>query len=169
MGDRTPLPDKDRIFTADQAAQTARSLADYFSGTGYQDDTLARMAGSMAAVLEARNNYETDTSRYGARVTFVDDDGERHTALVMEPAVTQHAGDEAWDPHQEKMVDPREEYPLGTVQLVYTPEFNLSSEDGFFDRISNLEVATSVTPASGPDDTYCYYSGWSLALSEGPA
>lgn len=166
MGERTPLPDKDHVYTYDQAAQTARALADYFARSGHQDETLERMANSMAAVLEARNNYETDTSRYGARVTFVDEDGEPHTALVMEPAVTMDGGSEAWDPHQEKMVDPREEYPLGTVQLIYTPEFDLSSEEGFFDRISNLEVATSVTPARGPDDTYCYYSDWEHALAE---
>lgn len=165
--DRIELPDT--ISSHEQAADTALALVEYFDGdSGYQDDTLALLANSIQAVCRARAQHRghqlTDTTRYGARVTYVDDDGEAHTAIVMEPEVAAMTSNEAWDPYQEEYVNPQEEYPLGTVQLVYTPNYDLS--DGFnFDRIDHLEVATSVMPAQEPDSTRCYYAGWEYALN----
>lgn len=165
---RIILPDT--ISQSRDAADAALALAEHFDGDEYSNDqTLAQLANAIQSVCRARWNTRSpnfeDASRYGSRVTFIDSDGEAHTAIVMEPEVASMSTDEAWDPYKEKMVNPQEEYPLGTVQLVYTPEYNLS--DGFnFDRISDLEVATSVTPATKPDTTYCYYAGWDYALNE---
>lgn len=159
------LPEK--LHTFDDAAVAARALGDFFGdGERTTDDYhLAQMANALAAVCEARASkpWEDDRSRYGARVTFVDGEGEAHTAIVLEPEVAAMEADEAWDPHRGEEVDPREAYPLGTVQLVY-PEEGQFTGDYFFDRVSGLEDATSVTPAAGPDDTYCYYPGWDYAL-----
>lgn len=95
----------------------------------------------------------------GARVTFVDDDGDAHRAIVLEPHVADMPADEAYDPHRDEMVDPSN-YPLGTVQLIYAP---FGDDDFFFDRPSDLEVATSVAPAKSPDATYAYFAGWDYA------
>lgn len=162
---RIELPD--HISSFGDAAQSARALSQFFSDErgGSTDQSLERMAGVLASVCEARNEDIDDSSRYGARVTYVDGDGEAHTAIVLEPEVSAMRTSEAWDPHREEMVDPQEAYPLGTVQLVYPSDGNFS--DGyFFDRLSTLEDATSVTPANGPDDRYCYYAGWDYALNE---
>lgn len=161
--DRVVL-DFDTISHHGDAAVAALALTEFF-----EDDnrTLAFLSNAVQSASQARWQNRVsdfnDTARYGSRVTFVDSDGEAHTALVMEPEVASMSADEAWDPYQEKYVDPKTAYPLGTVQLVYTPEFDLS--DGFnFDRISDLEVATSVAPAKEPEQTYCYYAGWEYAL-----
>lgn len=166
---RVKLPDA--ISTMDDAATCGLALTEYFdSESGYQDDTLANLANVIQSVCRARwqtrgPNLDEQT-RYGSRVTFIDGDGEAHTALVMEPEVASMNADEAYDPYQDKMVDPKSEYPLGTVQLIYTPDYNLS--EGFnFDRKSDIEVATSVAPASGPDAKYAYYAGWDYALENG--
>lgn len=161
---RVELPEK--IHTSGHAADAALALTEFFED---DDRTLARLANAIQSVCrardEARGHELGDATRYGARVTFVDGEGEAHTALVLEPEVTSMTADEAWDPYRGEYVNPAEAYPLGTVQLVYTPEFDLS--DGFnFDRIGDLEVATSVTPAKEPDQTYCYYAGWDYALGE---
>lgn len=165
---RIELPDA--ISTHKDAADAAKALTEFFaSDHGQTDDTLASLANAIQSVCRARWQNRgpnlNDASRYGSRVTFIDRDGEAHTAIVMEPEVASMQSDEAWDPYREEYVDPQEAYPLGTVQLVYTPEYNLS--DGFnFDRISDLEVATSVTPARKPDTSYCYYAGWDYALEQ---
>lgn len=157
--DDESLPDA--IYTHDHAAEVARALGDHFEKR--EDRTLKRMANAIASVMEARDDYEGDRGRYGSRVTFIDSDGDAHTAIVMEPEVGAISEPKAWDPYREEMVDPREAYPLGTVQLIYTPGFDLS--DGFnFDRKSDLEVMTSVPPARTPEETHCYYPGWDFAL-----
>jgi len=95
----------------------------------------------------------------GARVTFADSDGDAHRAIVLEPHVAEMGASKAYDPNRGEMVDPST-YPLGTVQLIYAP----FGEDGFFfDRPSDLEVATSVAPATSPDATYAYFAGWEYA------
>ena len=163
---RIELPDT--ISQHRDAADVALALVEYFnSDSGYQDDTLAALANSIQSVCRARwqsrSPQFSEESRYGSRVSFVDREGEAHTALVMEPEVAAMNADEAWDPYRAEYVDPQEAYPLGTVQLIYTPEYDLS--DGFnFDRVEDLEVATSVTPAKEPDQTYCYFAGWEYAL-----
>jgi hypothetical protein len=96
-------------------------------------------------------------------VTFLDKDGDPHTAIVLEPEVASLGVEEAWDPYREEYVNPQEAYPLGTVQLIY-PEEGQFTQDYFFDRLSGLECATSVTPARKPDQSYCYYAGWDYAL-----
>lgn len=154
----------DNLYTYGKAATACRALGDFFEQNG--DSMLAQMADSMASVTEARHQYESDTSRYGARVTFVDDDGDAHTAIVLEPEVATMAADEAYDPYRDEMVDPREEYPLGTVQLVYPTGDQTWPEDFVFSRTKDLEVATSVTPAKEPGQTYCYFSGWDYAHSQ---
>lgn len=160
--DRIVLPDT--ISTYRDAAVASLALSERFQDMG--DESLARLANAIQSVAQARDGDLGDTSRYGARVTYVDGDGEAHTALVMEPEVAQMNATQAWDPHREEYVNPQEAYPYGTVQLVYTPGFGLS--DGFnFDRKDDLEVATSVSPATEPGQTLCYYSGWDYALSDG--
>jgi hypothetical protein len=155
---RIEMPD--RIYTSAHAADAALALTEFFEE---DDQTLARLANAIQSVCRAQASDLDDRSRYGARVTFVDEDGEAHTAIVLEPEVASMQTDRAWDPYHGEYVNPAEAYPLGTVQLIYTPEFALS--DGFhFDRASDLAVATSVQPATSPDQTYCYYSGWSYAL-----
>jgi hypothetical protein len=163
--DRIILPDS--ISQHRDAADLAQALFEFFEG---DDRTLGMLANTIQSVCRARwdkrGHGTVDRTRYGSRVTFIDADGEAHTALVMEPDVASMSADEAWDPYHEEYVNPQTAYPLGTVQLVYTPDYNLS--DGFnFDRLSGLEAATSVTPATNPDQTYCYYSGWSYALEGG--
>lgn len=162
--DRIVLPDT--ISQHRDAAHAAQALFEHFED---DDRTLAMLANAIQSVCrarwESRGHKLNDQTRYGSRVTFVDGDGEAHTALVMEPEVASMNVDEAWDPYHEEYVNPQEAYPLGTVQLIYTTDYNLS--EGFnFDRKSDLEVATSVTPAKGPDQTYCYYAGWDYALED---
>lgn len=160
MGDRHELPDA--IYTNEQAAQVARALCEFYEEA--VDEPLARLANNIASVAQARSQDLGDTSRYGARVTFVDDDdGDPHTAIVLEPSVTSMQVDEAWDPYREEYVNPQEAYPLGTVQLIY-PEEGQFTQDYFFDRLSGLACATSVTPASTPEQTHTYYAGWDYAL-----
>lgn len=158
----------DRIHSMKHAADAALALTEFFEReSGGEDTTLAHLANSIQSVCRQRATSLEDASRYGARVTYVDADGVPHTALVLEPEVASMHADEAWDPYHEEYVNPQEAYPMGTVQLVYTPEFDLS--DGFnFDRLSDLEVATSVQPATAPDQTYCYYAGWEYALEHDP-
>lgn len=152
------------IYTYGQAATVARDLADFFDRTDGDSSSLSRLAGELASVCEVIDqDQDDDNRRYGARVTFVDGDGDAHCGLIVEPDIT-HAGGEAWDPRRGEMVDPREAYPHGTVQLVHGPA--LGPGDGFVDRSSDLDVATSVSPATGPDDTYCYYPGWEHAEAE---
>lgn len=155
---RRLLPDA--ISTIDDVATVARAIGDYF---GENDDNLARMANAIASVAEARKDYDSDHSRYGARITFVDTEGDPHTAIVLEPEVAVLDAPEAWDPHRGEMVDPREAYPLGTVQCIYPSDGKQWTDGFFFDRLSGLETATSVQPATGPDDAYCYYPGWEYA------
>lgn len=164
----TDLPNQ--VYHYQSAAKAARHLSEYFEAEG--DDTFSIILARIAAIAQAKWQDINDTSRYGARVTFVDGEGEAHTAIVLEPEVSSMPGERAWDPYQEKMVNVQEEYPLGTVQLVYPADgqFSITDKDDpdyfFFDRVSNLEAATSVTPARGPDDTYVYYPGWDYALGD---
>jgi hypothetical protein len=150
--------DPDDYVRRDEAIEAANMLYAYLEGNG--ENEMAQVVGSIGSVLSARK-METNNSMYGARVTFVDADGETHTGIVMEPHVTEVGHERCYDPHLGEYVEPSE-YPLGTVQLVYTPEGHLS-EDVFFDRLDTLEVATSVQPATGPEDVHCYYPGWSYA------
>lgn len=157
-----PTPNGD-YPTKDDARYAANTLVEYLRMK--EEDSLKKTAERLRSGIEAMYaDIDTGDSMYGARVSFVDTDGDAYTALVMEPSVSEIPLDEAYDPHKDKMVDPSE-YPLGTVQLVYTPDYNLS--DGFnFDRLSHLEVRTSVQPGTHPDDTYCYFAGWDYALKE---
>jgi hypothetical protein len=100
----------------------------------------------------------------GARVTYIDQDGEPHRGIVLEPEVD-GIGGQAYDPQKGELVDPSE-YPLGTVQLVRGDGWEFGSEDGFFDRVQSdspgrgLKAETSVTPAASEDDTHVYFAGW---------
>lgn len=161
--DRVELPD--HIYTTEDAADAALALVEHFdSDSGYQNDHLAHLANVIQSVCRARAQEVDDTSRYGARVTFIDREGDPHTGIVLEPEVASLGIEEAWDPYREEMVTPQEAYPLGTVQLIYPSGGAQWGEGFFFDRKSNLEVATSVVPARDPEDTYCYYAGWEYAL-----
>jgi hypothetical protein len=147
----------------EDAVVAAKMLYEYLDGNNY--DRMAPIVHSISNILQSRyGDWDADEGMYGSRVTFVDTDGESHTAIVMEPNVSEMTHDRAWDPNREEYVDP-EEYPWGTVQLVYTPYYDLS--DGFnFDRKDDLKVATSVTPATEPEQCYAYYPGWDYALSD---
>lgn len=142
-------------------AQTAaKMLADYCDGNGM--DVEARIVRSIQQVLAARGHTpDAGDEMYGARVTFVDDDGDAFAGFVMEPHVTELPAERAYDPNKDEYVDPGD-YPMGTVQLVYFPG-GVPGDDVFFDRPDDLEVATSVTPATHPEDTYCYFPGWDHA------
>lgn len=154
----------DTISRYKDAALAARALGDFFDRR--DDSTFEQMANAMASVLEARRRYENDSTRYGSRVTFVDDDGEAHTAIVLEPEVASMPAGEAYDPYRDEMVDPRESYPLGTVQLIYPSGDEIWPDDFVFSRTDDIEPATSVEPASGPDGTHVYYPGWEYAHEE---
>lgn len=95
----------------------------------------------------------------GAKVTFVDTDGDLHRAIVVEPEVAGMSAAKAYDPHKDEMVDPSN-YPMGTVNLVHAKEGSLGGDDSYFSRLDDLVMVTSVTPARKPDTTYCYYAGW---------
>jgi len=153
----------DAYVDHDDALAAARMLYEFLDGNNFK--RMAPVVHSISTILQARyGDWDAGDNMYGSRVTFVDGDGEAHTAVVMEPQVSEMTYDEAWDPNREEYVSP-EEYPWGTVQLVYTPDYDLS--DGFnFDRKADLEVATSVTPATHPDATYAYFPGWSYVLDE---
>lgn len=130
---------------------------------GFEDKNYDDFAETLRAVNRAYLIKTTDlvdnNNMVGARVTFVDKDGDAHRAIVIEPSVADMSVDEAWDPHRQEMVDPST-YPLGTVQLIYGSDGELGTDDYFFSRTDDLEVATSVIPAREPDSTYCYYVGW---------
>jgi len=161
--DADALPD--RIHTTKDAADVALALVEYFdSDHGYQDDTLAHLANCIQSTCRARSDSFDHTSRYGSRVTFIDSDGEAHTAIVLEPEVASLHVEEAYDPYLDEYVNPQEAYPLGTVQLIYPSDGKQWTGDFFFDRKSNLDVATSVQPATKPGQTHVYYAGWDYAL-----
>lgn len=147
------------------------------------DETLAALIerfdqmemGRMAdALRHVRRAYRIRTSdlvgnenMIGARVTYVDGEGEPHRGIVLEPEVSDIGG-ECWDPNKGETVD-ASEYPMGTVQLIRGDGWEFGSEDGFFDRLESdhpgrgIRAETSVTPATSPDDTYCYFAGWEYA------
>lgn len=108
----------------------------------------------------------------GARVSYVDSDGDAHRAIVLEPEVAGF-GQECYDPQRDEMVDPST-YPIGTCQLIYADSENgdFGVGDYLFDRLESdhpnrgLKVATSVTPAAKPNSTYCYYAGWDYVDSQ---
>lgn len=139
------------------------ALIDHFDAT----DRPA-FAESCRAIRRAFRIQTTDLvgadNMIGARVTFVDTDGEPHRAIVLEPEVS-GLHTPAYDPHRDEMVDPSE-YPMGTVQLIRGDGWEFGTDDGFFDRVESdhpgrgLRAETSVTPATSPDDTYCYFAGW---------
>jgi len=126
------------------------------------------LADAVRAVRRARRIKTSELvggdNMIGARVTFVDNDGDPHRGVVIEPEVSSMPGGEAYDPNRDEFVDPSD-YPMGTVQLVRGDgwEFGI---DGFFDRIKSekdgrgLRAETSVTPAREPDSAYCYFAGW---------
>lgn len=127
------------------------------------------LADALRAVRRARRIKTSDLvgndNMIGARVTFVDDDGDPHRAIVLEPEVAGMPASKAYDPHKDEMVDPSD-YPMGTVQLIHGDGWEFGTDTGFFDRVESdtsgtgLAAATSVTPARSPDDTYCYFAGW---------
>jgi hypothetical protein len=144
----------------DDAQTAAKMLAEYLNGNGME--TEGRIVENIQQVLAARGHEPDDGfDMYGERVTYVDADGAAFAGVVMEPNVTTIPADECWDPHKEAYVDPAD-YPLGTIQLIYFPG-GLPGEDMFFDRIGDIEVETSVPPATHPDDTWCYFPGWEYA------
>jgi len=106
-----------------------------------------------------------DDRMLGARVSFVDTDGDAHRAIVMEPHVEELGTMEAYDPQRDEMVDPST-YPMGTVQLIHAEDGEFGDDDFFFDRPDDLAIKTSVTPAKGPDAKYTYFAGWDLADEE---
>ncbi len=144
----------------DDAQTAAKMLAEYLIGNGMEP--AGRIVQNIQQVLSARGFKPGDGDEmYGARVTYVDDDGNAYAGIVMEPHVTEMPHEQAWDPHEEEYVDPAD-YPMGTVQIVYYPG-GIPGDDVFFDRLDNLEVKTSLPPATHPDDTWCYFPGWDYA------
>lgn len=157
-----PNQDVDYIVPEDVVLQ---AVIDAFDKTGRE---------SFADVLRVvKRAYRIETSdlvggdnMIGARVTFVDRDGEPHRALVLEPNVGNIFDDEAYDPRKGEMVDPSD-YPMGTVQLVRGDGWEFGEDfDGLFDRVESdspgrgLKAETSVPPARKPDAGYCYFAGW---------
>lgn len=140
------------------------ALIDRFDATG--DDNFADALRHVRAARRIKTSELVgNDNMIGARVTFVDGDGDPHRAIVLEPEVS-GIGTEAYDPHRDEMVDPSE-YPLGTVQLIRGDGWEFGDDyDGFFDRVQSehsgrgLKAETSVTPATSPDSTYCYFAGW---------
>lgn len=123
-------------------------------------DDLANVLRAVNRVFRIKTTDLVDNGNMiGARVTFVDRDGDPHRAVVLEPEVSDIPANEAFDPRKDEMVDPSE-YPTGTVQLIYGDGGEFGGDDYFFDRASSLQVATSVMPAKSPDSTYCYFAGW---------
>lgn len=139
------------------------ALIEHFESTGRP-----AFAQSCRAIRRAFRITTTDLvgndNMIGARVTFVDTDGDPHRAIVLEPEVSSIGG-KAYDPYKDEIVDPSE-YPLGTVQLIRGDGWEFGTDTGFFDRVESqsqgrgLRAETSVTPATSPDDTYCYFAGW---------
>lgn len=143
-------------------ADLLEAVVGSFEDSGYTD-----LADVLRVVNRVYRIKTTDLvggdNMVGARVTFVDDDGDAHRAIVIEPHVADMPADEAYDPHKGEMVDPSN-YPLGTVQLIYGEGGDFGTDDYFFSSASrDLEVATSVTPARSPDATYAYFAGWDYA------
>lgn len=151
--------DPEAYVRRDDAQQAAKMLAEYCNGNGMEP--AGRIVQNIQQVIAARGYSPDGDEMYGARVTYVDDDGEAYAAIVMDPHVTELPYEKCWDPHEEKYVDPAD-YPMGTVQLVYFKD-GVPGDHVFFDRLSDLEVATSLPPATHPDDTWCYFPGWDYA------
>lgn len=161
-----PVDFKDYEYRADDGA-ILEALIKSFEDSSYDD-----LADVLRVVNRAFRIKTTDLvgndNMIGARVTFVDTDGDAHRAIVIEPEVASMGANEAYDPNRDEMVDPSN-YPLGTVQLIYGHGGDFGTDDYFFDRLTSdtdgrgLEVATSVTPARSPDDTYAYFAGWDYA------
>ena len=132
-----------------------------FDDKGYDE-----MRRTIQAVNRAYRVQSTDIvgddRMLGARVSFVDMDGDAHRAIVMEPHVEELGTTEAYDPRRDEMVDPST-YPMGTVQLIHAEDGEFGDDDFFFDRPDDLAIKTSVTPAKGPDARYAYFAGWDLA------
>lgn len=125
-----------------------------------QHPKLAQTIRAVGRVWSIRTTDIVDGSNMvGAKVTYVDGDGELHRGVVIEPEVAGMSANEAYDPNRDEMVDPSE-YPMGTVNLVYGKEDEIGEDEFYFSRFDDLEVATSITPARKPDTTYCYYAGW---------
>jgi len=151
--------DPDSYVTADTAREAAKLLADYCTAADMEQS--GRIVQKIQQVIAARGYDPSGDEMYGARVTYVDGEGDAYAGMVMEPHVTEMAAEQAYDPHKEEYVDPGD-YPMGTVQLVYFPT-GVPGDDMFFDRPDDLEVATSIPPATHPDDSHCYYPGWDHA------
>lgn len=154
----------------DDATEAAKMLQSYLERKGWEK--MGRMVGNIRSIIaSSAQDADAGENMYGSRVTYVDEDENRHTAIVLEPNVTEMPYEKAYDPNKEEYVDP-EDYPWGTVQLIYPSNGKFSVHDTdddngfFFDRMGVLESATSVPPAYGPDDTMCYFPGWELALRE---
>lgn len=142
-----------------EAQTAAKMLAEYLNGNGMEP--AGRIVQNIQQVVAARGYSPDSDEMYGARVTYVDDDGDAYAGFVMEPHVTEMPYEEAWDPHKEEYVDPAD-YPMGTVQIAYFPG-GIPGEDMFFDRVDDLEAETSLPPATHPEDTWCYFPGWDYA------
>jgi len=106
-----------------------------------------------------------DNNMVGAKVTYVDDDGELHRGIVIEPHVSEMGADEAYDPHKDEMVDPSE-YPMGTVNIIYGKDEEIGDDDSYFYKFDDMELVTSVYPARKPDVNFCYYAGWDYYNSQ---
>jgi len=155
--------DLDFDYTVDEDV-LLQALIDAFGKTGKSN-----FADVLRVVKRAHRISTSDLvgsdNMVGARVTYVDGDGEPHRAIVLEPEVSGMNADEAYDPNRDEFVDPSD-YPMGTCQLVHGDGWEFGTDDGFFDRLESdrdgrgLSIATSVTPARKPDTTYCYYAGW---------
>jgi len=144
----------------EDAQIAAKMLAEYLNGNSME--AAGRLVENIQQVVAARGwSPDTDDAMYGTQITFVDSDGEAYAGYVMEPHVTEMPVDEAWDPNKREYVDPAD-YPMGTVQLIYFPD-GVPGDNMFFDRISDLEVKTSVSPATHPNDTFAYFPGWDYA------
>lgn len=158
---------------SDDVKETGIEQADFIVGEDPMLDALIegfdkKGKGAFADVLRAvRRAYRVKSTdlvgnmkMVGARVTFVDVDGEPHRALVMEPHVEEiQNADSLYDPRKDEYVDPSE-YPTGTVQLIHGDGGEFGADGFFFDRSDDIAVVTSVPPAREPDDTYCYHAGW---------
>lgn len=178
--------DGEPVYTTEQAMHALNALDQFFRP---HNQEFAETAALMASVLEIQNGEWSVDEMYGAKVTYYHrpgnsdydtDKGEwvydydedevdlygaddtplvAHRALVFEAELNRKLSDEdeAYDPNTGEIVDP-DVYPFGTVNVVY----GVGTDQLGIDYNSDVEVATSVTPAENRENpqAYTYAPGW---------
>lgn len=134
------------------------ALIDAMKSLGYDDIVEALQAAKRTYTI--KNNPPNVDGMVGAKVTYVDGEGQAYRALVIEPDVGNDLSylDEVYDSNKDEYVDPTS-YPFGTAQLIRQKDGEFG-EDAFFSRPSDLVSETSVPPATHPQDKHCYFAGW---------